>query len=202
MIDNDLAKVRLHNLSDAIFALTLVMMISNIEVPALNSDADISDFTQIIVSNMTNFGIFLLTFVVIAIYWIKHLELFSAIKEVNKSLIWYQLIFMAFMLLLPITNLFVTLDSSNQIVLIVYSINLLAIGLMAWLSWRHLTLNPNQRFESIDQKTSSDIAQDSLVEPVVAALSIPAALISVVYWELCFILVPMAFALRKKYFKK
>lgn len=202
MIDNDLAKVRLHNLSDAIFALTLVMMISNIEVPALNSDADISDFTQIIVSNMTNFGIFLLTFVVIAIYWIKHLELFSAIKEVNKSLIWYQLIFMAFMLLLPITNLFVTLDSSNQIVLIVYSINLLAIGLMAWLSWRHLTLNPSQRYESIDQKTSSEIAQDSLVEPVVAALSIPAALISVVYWELCFILVPMAFALRKKYFKK
>lgn len=207
MLDVHLAKRRIQQLSDAIFALTLIIMISNIEVPTLSSGADLSDFKELFFSNLNGMGMFLITFVIIAIYWIKHVELFSVIVAIDKTLLWYQLLFLAFLLLVPITNAFTTIDSSNkivfnEIVLIVYSINLLAIGLVSWLSWRHLVKNPECRADTFSEKDCRQQTADALVEPLVAIISIPASFLSLFWWQMSFLLLPIAFGFRKKYKEK
>lgn len=113
-------------------------------------------------------------------------------------------------MLLPVTNLFVTVGDKNQLVLIVYSANLMVLGLMTWMSWRSVFIEVTQQTLP-ENTTDDDIAlreeilaryKESKTEPIVAALSIPAALVSVVYWEAVFLLVPIAFMLREKFATK
>jgi uncharacterized membrane protein len=210
MLDNQLAKKRLQQLTDVIFAMSLVLMMSNVEVPKFSADGDINELTSIILDNLLDIGIYLFTFIIIAIHWLKNIEMFSVVKEINKYFIWLQLILLAFIMLLPLTNLFVTVDDKNQLVLIVYSTNLLFIGVTTWLSWRNIVKTSYSDITHHDKKSDKYILEqkvharyrESLTEPTVALLSIPAAIFSVVWWELTFTLVPIVFMFRETFFKK
>lgn len=206
MLNNELIKQRLGQLTDAIFAMSLIIMMSNIDVPKFGGEDDIKVLSQVVTENLADIGIYLLTFIIIAIHWVKNLEIFSAVKCVSKIFIWQQLIFLCFIMLLPVTNLFVTVDDKNQLVLIVYSANLMVLGLMTWLSWRTVFIqrqnSPSEDDEIALNKEIETRFKEAKTEPIVAALSIPAAIVSVVYWEAVFLLVPIAFMLREKFTKK
>jgi len=204
MLDHHLAKVRLQQLTDVIFAMSLILMMSNIEVPKFGGSDDIDKLSDILLANVSDIGIYLITFIIIAILWVKNVEMFSVVKQMNKVFIWLQLISLSFIMLLPITNLFVTVDDKNQLVLIIYSLNLLVIGLTTWLSWRNIyqvTLTDDNVDDNLKKQVLARY-NEAITEPVVAAISIPAAIISVLYWELTFTLVPIAFVLRKKFLSR
>lgn len=45
---------------------------------------------------------------VVAVYWIKHLEHFSTVIVVNQTFIWLQLVFLEFIMLIPFWNTYIT----------------------------------------------------------------------------------------------
>ena len=87
MLDYELVKQRLGQLTDAIFAMSLIIVMSNIDVPKFGGEDDIKVLSQVIKENLADIGIYLLTFVIIVIHWFKNLKIFSVVKHVSKSFI-------------------------------------------------------------------------------------------------------------------
>ncbi|NKF52110.1 DUF1211 domain-containing protein [Shewanella sp. WXL01] len=196
MLDPQLAKMRLQRLADNVFALSLILLISNVELPAISSEPSASEINALLMANLPEMGVYLLTFAVIAANWVKHVELFSVMKHVDRSLMMQQLWLLAFLMLIPVTNQFINVDDSQTLILVVYSLNLLAVGVMLWLGWRRLANHPELRIEGLDIDKLQARSKDTLSEPLVAALSIVAALHSSLAWELTFVLIPILFSKR------
>ncbi|GLP97601.1 TMEM175 family protein [Paraferrimonas sedimenticola] len=198
MLDPVLAKNRLQRLADTVFALSLILLISNVELPAITTTASASELQDILIDNLPEIGVYLLTFTVIAANWVKHVELFSVIKKLDRTLMMQQLWLLAFLMLVPVTNQFISVDDSQTLILVVYSVNLLAVGVMLWLGWRRLAAHEELLIEGLSMDKLRARSADSLSEPLVAALSIAAAFHSSLAWELSFLLVPILFSQRHR----
>lgn len=199
---------RLRFLADIIFATAMTMMVLNIEVPEFGHITKTGELAKFLIKQLMSMGSFFIIFLVIAVYWIKHLEHFSMIPFVNQNFIWLQLIFLASILLLPFWNAYIEVFSDNVAIRFFLSINMILVGVFSYLSLNYAS-NTKHRLLHSDVTTEevNEAKMQILTEPIIAALAAGLAFIDVLYWDLAFILVPILFALRRrlipiKYFRK
>ena len=77
---------RLRFMADIIFATAMTIMILNIEIPEFGHITDTSELATFLLQQLSNMWVFFIAFFVVAVYWMKHLEHFSAIVIVNQPL--------------------------------------------------------------------------------------------------------------------
>ena len=143
--------------------------------------------------------VFFIAFVVIAVYWIKHLEHFSAIPIVNQTFIWFQLLFLGSIMLIPFWNTYITHFPENVAIRVFLSANMVLVGVFSFLSMNYAA-NPKHRLmhSSVGDKEVKEAKQQILTEPAIAILAAGLAFIQTDLWDIAFILVPLLFMLRKK----
>ena len=78
---------RLRFLADIIFASAMTIMIINIEIPEFGHITDTKELAVFLGKQLTSMWYYFISFVVIAVYLIKHLEHFSAIPIINQTFI-------------------------------------------------------------------------------------------------------------------
>lgn len=86
---------RLRFLADIIFATAMTIMILNIEIPEFGHINDTRELAVFLLRQLNGMWVFFIAFIVIAVYWMKHLEHFGTIFIVNQTIIWFQLLFLA-----------------------------------------------------------------------------------------------------------
>ncbi|GAB3909791.1 TMEM175 family protein [Mucilaginibacter boryungensis] len=157
--DKDLKKEfqieRLVLFSDAVFAIAITLLIIEIKVPELNL-AELRrnnpEFIQhpdralleLLSSEMlAKFIGFVVSFVVIALYWINHHLLFGMLHNYSRKLIWANLRFLFTIVLMPFTSAFYSDYWMSGLItpIAFYSINILLSGLTILQLWRMIT-NP------------------------------------------------------------
>src|SRR3954449_1076236 len=82
-------------LSDGVFAIIITLLVLEIHVPELAQGQSLGDAGREI---RPSFIAFLISFVVVAIAWDGHRDLFSLIRRTDRSLIWFN-----FLYLLPLS---------------------------------------------------------------------------------------------------
>ena len=80
---------RLRFLADIIFASAMTIMIFNIEIPEFGHISDTKELAAFLLKQLNSMWVFFIAFVVISVYWMKHLEHFSAILIVNQTFMWF-----------------------------------------------------------------------------------------------------------------
>ncbi|WP_115460880.1 TMEM175 family protein [Winogradskyella aurantiaca] len=199
---------RLRFLADIIFATAMTLMVLNIEVPQFGHIDKTGELAKFLIQQLMSMGSFFIIFLVIAVYWIKHLEHFSMIPFVNQNFIWLQLIFLASILLLPFWNAYIEVFSENVAIRFFLSVNMLLVGVFSYLSLNYASNTKHRLLHSeVTTEELKEAKMQILTEPIIAALAAGLAFIDVLYWDLAFILVPILFALRRrlipiKYFRK
>jgi uncharacterized membrane protein len=192
-------RLRLRFLADIIFATAMTIMILNIEIPEFGHITDTKELAEFLLKQLNSMWVFFIAFVVIAVYWMKHLEHFSAILIVNQTFIWFQLLFLASIMLIPFWNTYIERFPENVAIRVLLSINMVLVGGFSYLSLNYAA-NPKHRLlhGSIPDKTIRDAKRQILTEPAIAILAAGLAYINPVWWDVAFILVPLAFMARKK----
>jgi Predicted integral membrane protein len=87
-------KTRLEAFTDAMIAIIMTVLVLELARPN-------SDQLKSLVELMPHLGVYLVSFLVLAIYWINHHHLFQIIKNINGKVLWINITFIFIISLIP-----------------------------------------------------------------------------------------------------
>ncbi len=87
--------------SDAVFAIIITIMVLEIKLPDGLRHASGEAVREAFLEVLPKFGGYAISFAIVAVFWSKHLELFSYLKDYTKKLIVFNMIFLFFISLFP-----------------------------------------------------------------------------------------------------
>ena len=181
---------RVMALTDGVFAIILTLLVLEIHVPELTRGQTLREALEEI---RPSFVAFLISFVVVAIAWVGHRDLFAHVRRTDRPLIWLNILYMLPLCLLPFGASLIARYQTAAVALELYGWMLVAIALTrVWMFW-YGTGRPHLLYESIDRRSRllgvGYVAVPALVYLVVIAFAGSAPRVSL--W--IFALVPVLY---------
>ncbi len=90
-----MSKTRLEAFTDAIIAIIMTVLVLELVRPD-------SDSLQSFIDLLPHLGVYLVSFFILAIYWVNHHHLFQSIKKINGKVLWINISFLFVLSLIPI----------------------------------------------------------------------------------------------------
>jgi len=164
---------RLLSLSDGVFAFAITLLILNIVLPYGTSRADVP---KALLELWPKYLAFLISFVVIGLYWIVHVRQFRVIRKYDTGLLWLNLLFLMFIVLIPFSTSVLS-DFEETASVALYAANMAGAGFTATGLWIYVTHR-----KLVDAKLGPARVRrgiiTNLVAPVWFALSIGLAFVN------------------------
>lgn len=176
--------LHLGRLSDTIFALAMALTIFGFDFPKFAESASNLEINQFLISQLEPLENYLITFVILAFYWIDHVKQFSHYRKTDEIHIWLYIVYLMCLFIVPFSNVLIMYFPDNYIVQICYSINIFLIGLFSFLNWTYATYKHRLIDTDLNKQTINYIRINSLIEPLVALITIIVALINPSLWNL------------------
>ena len=166
--------------SDALFAFAITLVALTIEIPNFPSNISESELTErlgeLIIPNIIHY---IISFLVVGIYWIAYHRVFEYIKRVNITLIWLNLIFLFFISLVAyFTGLLATYDT-YRIVVVSFASVLSAAGFTLCIILWYTTHNRQLVDKDMDSHLVRYFLIRSFVSPFIFLISIGVSFIDV-----------------------
>lgn len=176
--------------SDAVFAIAITLLIIDIHLP---DDAG-SNLGGALHHLLPDFEGFVISFLVIAIYWMTHHRLFGHIRGYDRRLLWNNMYILMAVVFLPFSTSLLSSYGSQTWAVIFYALNLALIGICFLWLWLHAVylghhVDPQMPREAIGANTLS-----LLIPPVVFLLTVPIAFVSPTVAKLAWLMIPVLFA--------
>ena len=119
-------------LSDGVIAIILTLLVFEIEVPALGQGESLREVRP-------SFIAFLISFVVVAIAWAGHRDLFALIGRTDRVLVWLNILYLLPLSILPFGASLIARYGQEPVALEMYGILLVAISLTRMVIWWYAT---------------------------------------------------------------
>ena len=121
---------RLILFSDAVFAIAITLLVIEIRVPTIENSTDAArDIKSALGHMLPEFFGFILSFAVIGQFWTNHHKLFGYVKNYNSGLLWMNLLFLFWVVLVPFTSGLNSRYGNVNFVWMVYCLNLFCISI-------------------------------------------------------------------------
>jgi uncharacterized membrane protein len=153
---------RLHAFSDAVFAIAITILIVSVVIPEGTTKFNLN---SVLSALWPNYLAFLISFFVIGIYWIGHVRQFQFIRKYDTGLLWLNLLFLLFIIIIPFTTSLLS-RYLNQTSVIIYAANIACVGYMSTLSWFYAGHN----YRLIDKKLNSRYIRRSILVNLIIAV--------------------------------
>jgi len=137
-------KARLEAFSDGVFAIIITIMVLELRVPHGHDWEDLLVLAP-------KFAAYLVSFLVLGIYWINHHHLVHTVKHVRGSVLWANLHLLFWLSLFPFATAWMGENPTASAPTVVYGVFLLAAG-VAWNVFQVVLLS-TQGPDSVLRKT-------------------------------------------------
>ncbi len=184
---------RLENLSDAVFAVALTLLVLNITVPLI-SDVNISTLANELIKLWPKFLIYAITFFVIGIFWIGHRLMFHYIERADRKLLWMNNLLLMLVSFIPFSA---NLLGAYPLVFpasIGYGSTLCAASIFYFLVWKH-ALKKHLVRENLEPSFIKKANLVVAMPAVLYALSVVCAVFSPLLSIVLYILIPLLYTL-------
>lgn len=111
---------------DGIFAFSMTLLVITIDVPKVPID----QLPNAIYANHQNFTSYILSFLLLSIFWIQHQRIFNNIERINENFIWLNIFNMMFVVFIPFTTNLISDYNHSAFAHIMFNANLLVVGSM------------------------------------------------------------------------
>ncbi|HET9250090.1 MAG TPA: TMEM175 family protein [Actinomycetota bacterium] len=138
---------RLLALSDGVFAIIITLLVLEIHVPELSQGQTLPEAMQEIRPSLFAF---LISFVVVAISWAGHRDLFALIRRTDRLLVWLNIMYLLPLSVIPFGASLLARYENAAIALEIYGFLLLAVAATRLGIWWYATGRPHLLFEPID----------------------------------------------------
>lgn len=167
---------RITALSDGLFAIVLTLLILQFEVPDIPSSQATTELPAWLSGLHVLFFSYILSFVVVGLYWVVHHNLFQHIVKHDRVLLYLNLLFLLSVSFLPFpTELLGTYGT--RLTWALYALNLTIVGLLMTSVWWY-AVTQDLITEEMHNRTAKLITLRGLIAPVVFLLSIAVSSVS------------------------
>ena len=168
--EDELGFERMVFFSDAIFSVAITLMALEIRLPELDPEHAADQIGAALAALVPHIEVYVLTFVVIGVYWLVHHRLFRAIQRFDFPLMWLNLIFLMIALIPVATNALGTYPELGLTVAF-YSVTIALVGFSEFALWFY-ALRKRYFPDFVAPHGALYLAMRILAPPVVFLLSI------------------------------
>jgi TMEM175 potassium channel family protein len=136
-------------LSDGVFAVIITLLVLEIHVPELTRGQSLNQALGEIRPSLTAFVI---SFVLAAMYWVSHRDLFALIRRTDRGLVWLNILFLLPLCLLPFAAGMIGRYDREPVALRIYGLVLVVIAVMRVLIWLYATNRPHLLWRRLDDR--------------------------------------------------
>ena len=128
---------RLAALSDGLFAVAMTLLVLDLKVPAAEAIHTESALLGALAGLSPRLLVYLMSFLTLGIFWVGQQTQLNHFSHANRHLTWIHLAFLFAVTLMPFSTSLMAEMMMLRTALLVYWLNILAMGTMLFISWRH-----------------------------------------------------------------
>ncbi len=165
---------RIISFSDGVFAVAITLLVLQLPIPIKALGKDIG---ADLLKTIPFFTAYIISFIVIAQYWLKHLSFNNYIKRYTTSLVWLNFFYLIFLTFIPYPTAVYSTHSTRLIPTVLYAGNIAIVGFISYFMWLYLIKHPELKSEDTNMDKIRRASYVSLVMPVAFSISIAIAFI-------------------------
>lgn len=132
---------RLIFFSDAVFAIAITLLVLDIRIPEIPAGLEVTELPKAMAAVSTNIIAYLISFIVIATFWVSHHDIFELVRFYNRRLLWLNLILLLFIAFSPFPTSIMAHYGNTAFAFTLYAANQVAISTMLTVIWVYATQN-------------------------------------------------------------
>jgi uncharacterized membrane protein len=130
---------RLAALSDGIFAVAMTLLVLDLHIPTAAQVHGDGELLAALCALGPQWLAYLMSFLTLGIFWAGQQTQLNHIGEGTRDLTWIHLLFLFFITLLPLSTRLLAEFITFRTALLIYWLNILALGATLYWSWTHAT---------------------------------------------------------------
>jgi uncharacterized membrane protein len=136
---------------DAVVAIAITLLAFNIKIEhTSDGHLRLSDIAHL----WKQFAAFFLSFINIANFWKIHHSFFAYIKKIDEKLLWYNIMWLLFIILIPFSTSLVSTYFTDHAAISIYSLNTLLVAIFQNNIWDYTAMRKDfLKTETIDDYT-------------------------------------------------
>jgi uncharacterized membrane protein len=131
-------KQRLEAFSDGVFAIAITLLILTIHVP----DVPPAALGSALVQQLPQVATYVLSFFVVALYWLAHHRMSHVVKQVDGTFVWLNMLWLLFVSVIPFPAALLARYPMQVIPIAVYGFDLILVNITGLFVTLYLKLHP------------------------------------------------------------
>jgi len=173
-----LEKNRLEALIDGVFAVAMTLLVLDLKLPDDLAPASNDELWKYLLGLERHFVIYVISFVVIGMYWINHHIQFHFVVRTNRGLIWINLFFLLLVSFLPFATDLIGDHKELMLPCEIYGITLLALSATGFVHIAYLSRHPELASKELTPRVTRVMMRRIAFFSLLPLLSMLAALVS------------------------
>jgi uncharacterized membrane protein len=128
---------RLETLVDGIFAIAMTLLVLGLAVPTIQPPLTNASVENAIFNLIPNFISLVVSFLLLAVFWKIHHRIFKQINKMNGTLLWINVIWLLFIVLVPFSATLTGDYGQFTISNVIFNINMLGVAVLLYLNWHY-----------------------------------------------------------------
>ncbi len=162
---------RIETLVDGIFAIAMTLLVLSLAVPEIAGPLSETIVRSSLYDLIPKFYVFILSFVLLAVFWSMHHRAFHMIKKADNVFLWLNIIWLLFIVMVPFTQSLIGEYGDFAISHFIYNLNMVGIGLFISITW-YYARKRNLVDENANPNRISRMTRGSLIFLLVAVLAV------------------------------
>jgi uncharacterized membrane protein len=121
---------RIEAFSDGVFAIALTLLILEVKIPPLGTIANDAVLRTFLIEQWPTYLSYVLSVIVIGIFWVAHHGLFHYIKRANRNLLWLNILYLLCVTFIPFPAALLGEYSGYQTSVVLYAATLAVTGIL------------------------------------------------------------------------
>ena len=173
---------------DAIFAFSITFIAISIEIPQLPPNLSEAEVTNRLFQLIPQFEIYLTSFAVIGIFWIKYHLIFNKIKDSHAVMLWLNLLYLFFVTLISFGTA-LRFENNYVSTFALYALILTITSLLLSLIWIHALRYNLLKDDNMTQRQKKLYILQGIFPAIIFAGSIGVAFINIQFASYLWILI-------------
>jgi len=187
-----LAPNRLETLADGIFAIAMTILVLELRIPESTSP---DDLWPELVKLGPRFATFVISFVVLGVYWFAHHQTFYFLVRVNRTLVWLSILFFMGAALVPFVASILGAYYLHPVALSLYGLVLALLAALGYVIWWYITGDRGLVDEKLDPDLVRKVRLWIAIGPLVSVAAVGIAFVSPLVTLLVYLALPVLFIL-------
>jgi uncharacterized membrane protein len=94
-------KNRIEAFSDAVLAVAITLLVLEIKVPEVSLAHGEDALIRVLLDNAPKLAAYFTSFIIVAVWWVAHHQLFYTLHKTNRTLLWINMLFLMWVCLIP-----------------------------------------------------------------------------------------------------